>query len=104
MTNFNEWSQLEEAAPTNILSRIIANTYPLVISNSILYLIYIGDEEKKDIFNKFYKEEKINLLTYLKNTYQIIALKPVNTIKKDEMEWIIKYSEKFGAKKISWQF
>ncbi len=104
MTNLNEWSQLSEAAPTKILSRIIVNTYPLVISNSILYLIYIGDEEKKDVFNKLYKEEKINLLTYLKIHFNIIALKPVNTIKKHEMEWILDYSKNFNAKKIVWQF
>lgn len=99
-----KWSQLAEAAPSKVLSRIIINTMPVDIVGNVLLLIYVGDIENKEVFNKYYTIEKFRLLNYVSKTFSIDHLKPLNSINQAELEWIINYSKEFGATKISWNF
>lgn len=102
MITSSEWSQLAEAAPNKILSRIMINLYPLLNKNGSLFLIYIGSDENKDIFKKYLKENSFNLGDFLKKHFSIISIKLISSITEEEINWIINYSNEFEAKEIVW--
>lgn len=88
VNDFSDWELHTNNSPTLIIKRIMLSLKPVVLINSILYVDYIGEEEKKSIFNEYFNKELINLESYCSVIYGATRVVNAKNLDKTKLEWL----------------
>lgn len=98
---FPEWEAHTEKAPTLLIRRIMINIKPVALINNILYVDYIGSEEKKSIFNDYFNKELINLESYCSVIYGATRVLNAKNLDKAKLEWLRVLMNEFKPRHVS---
>ena len=98
ITNF-EWSERLLSYENKIIQRIFANIHPVQLINETLYVDYIGKEEVKDEFNKYFSKFKPEILSLLREN-GIKDIKSSKVLDLEKVNWLKSLVEEFQPKNI----
>jgi hypothetical protein len=101
INKFDNWKKLSEDSPSKIIERILINLEPKIIIEGSLYVEYIGDIDKKDIFNEYFNKERVNIINYLKKSFSINNILPYNQLNEDKVNWLKSLVEVYQPKDIT---
>lgn len=91
----------ERLKKEDVILRILNNIEPYLNVDNILYVKYIGKEENKDVFNKYFINYKNFVQSLVKKKYGVSEIKTDKKLNKDRVDWLNSFIETIGAKKIS---
>lgn len=86
--NFPEWESLATNAGDKVLERLIINLKPIAIINNILYVDYIGSEDKKSVFQEYFNNKRTSLEAYISTTYPIIKILSGKNMETQKISWL----------------
>ena len=98
---FPDWETHASKAPSKVIERLMINLRPVVKINMLMYVDYVGDEDKKEVFSEYFNKEKRNLESYLSIVYQVNRVSSSKNLNKDKLEWLNNLVEVYKPKNIS---
>ena len=100
-TDFPNWEEKATKAPANVIHRLMVNLKPVAKINTILYVEYIGEESKKEVFQNYFNKEKSNLESYLSVVYQTNRVLSSKQLDKTKLDWLKNLIEIYKPKHIN---
>lgn len=91
----------ERLKKEDVILRILNNIEPYLNVDNILYVKYVGKEENKDVFNKYFINYKNFIQSLAKKKYGVSEIKTDKKLNKDRVDWLSSFIETIEAKKIS---
>jgi len=98
---FDKWEEISKKSSNKIIERILLNLKPVLIIDNILYVDYIGEEDKKEIFNEYFNKEKVNIVSYLRKHYSFYKILSSKNLDLKKINWLKELAETFQPKGIS---
>lgn len=92
------WSQECELVPNKLVNRVLANLEPVVQIDSVIYIKYIGPEDKKALVFEAFKKCQLELNQFAaKFNAKIIKAEKIDNIK---LKWLEGLIEKYQPNKV----
>ncbi len=85
---FPEWDSLATNATDKVTERLILNLKPIAIINNILYVDYIGPEDKKTVFQEYFNKQRTSLEAYVSTVYPIIKILSGKNMEAQKISWL----------------
>ncbi len=86
--NFPEWEGLPAKTESKVVGRLLINLKPLVIINNILYVDYIGPEDKKTVFQEYFNKERAALEAFVSTVYPIVRILSGKNMETQQINWL----------------
>jgi len=101
INNFNEWENQTKSSNNKLIERLMANLKPIIVIDNVIYLEYIGEENKKEVFFEYYNNAKENLINHLNIYYEINKIQGAKDLNHKKLEWLSSLVEKFQPQNIN---
>jgi hypothetical protein len=97
-TDFPDWEDHAEKAPSPVIKRLMLNLKPVAVINTIMYVDYIGPEDKKVVFTDYFKKELPNLEAYFAAVYKANRVLSAKQMDEMKLNWLQQLMNEFKPK------
>lgn len=85
---FPDWESHASNATDKVIERLILNLKPIAIINNILYVDYIGPEDKKSVFQEYFDNKRTLLESYISTKYPIVRILSGKNMEANKIGWL----------------